>query len=264
MGPGAEALDCDCSHFPWQPQECVEYCGTLLLRAASDADIELLFEDTPNFAAALAAARRDVSPVTFSGVQALMEGTAGAEFAGKVMRAAQAVVGRSWEEIEQGGDLRIVRGGNGGAVVAEAVQIVEVPQTRQDALERAIAAGKVSEGKVVLETVTSESIHFSFDGEGLSSEAMASLAELASWLHSLNSTVWVEIQGHSDNSGPEEYNLERAGARAEAVRRYLAVHEAVPLEWMSVFSYGESIPIADNITREGRAQNRRVTLVVIQ
>ena len=52
--------------------------------------------------------------------------------------------------------------------------------------------------------------------------------------------------------------------RAEAVRRYLSRAHKLPLHRMSVISYGESAPIADNATREGRGQNRRVSLVVLK
>ena len=52
--------------------------------------------------------------------------------------------------------------------------------------------------------------------------------------------------------------------RAEAVRRYLSREQGLPLHRMSIISYGESEPIADNSTAAGRAHNRRVVLVVLQ
>jgi peptidoglycan-associated lipoprotein len=51
-------------------------------------------------------------------------------------------------------------------------------------------------------------------------------------------------------------------ARAEAVRRYLSDH-GIALNRMSTISYGEAKPVAPNDTREGRAQNRRVAIVVL-
>jgi outer membrane protein OmpA-like peptidoglycan-associated protein len=47
------------------------------------------------------------------------------------------------------------------------------------------------------------------------------------------------------------------------VRRYLNLEHGIPLHRMSVISYGEAAPVADNDSKEGRAQNRRVALVVL-
>ena len=63
--------------------------------------------------------------------------------------------------------------------------------------------------------------------------------------------------------GPKEYNEQLGEERAEAVRLYLNREHALPLHRMSVISYGESVPAADNRNRDGRAQNRRVVLVVL-
>ncbi|HVR30200.1 MAG TPA: OmpA family protein, partial [Thermoanaerobaculia bacterium] len=64
-------------------------------------------------------------------------------------------------------------------------------------------------------------------------------------------------------SGPEDYNLMLGEQRAESVRRYLNMEHGIPLHRMSVISYGETAPVVDNDSREARAQNRRVALVVL-
>lgn len=75
--------------------------------------------------------------------------------------------------------------------------------------------------------------------------------------------VVFEIEGHTDSSGGAVLN-ERIGLdRAEAVKRYLHEQHKVPLHKMSVISYGESKPIASNLTRDGRAKNRRVEVNVL-
>lgn len=144
-------------------------------------------------------------------------------------------------------------------------RIGEVSKTAQEALERAEAAGKLAEGKLLYETVlTDDKVRFGFDQAELSDEAQAALDEFARGLKSeYDRDVYVEIQGHTDATGPEQYNLELGLERAEAVRRYLNREHDIPLHRMSVISYGEVEPIADNDTREGRAQNRRVVLVVL-
>ena len=67
-----------------------------------------------------------------------------------------------------------------------------------------------------------------------------------------------------DSSGPDYTNLKIGEQRAEVVRRYLAMQHGFALHRMNAISYGETAPIADNKTRAGRAENRRVTLVVLQ
>ncbi|MEZ5332505.1 MAG: OmpA family protein [Thermoanaerobaculia bacterium] len=144
-------------------------------------------------------------------------------------------------------------------------KIGEISSTAQDALDRAIAAGKLAEGKFLYETVlTDDSVHFPFDKATLSDEAKTALDQFAEQLRTQNANVYVEIQGHTDATGTEDYNLDLGEARAEAVRRYLNLEEGLPLNRMSVISYGETAPIADNGNRDGRAQNRRVALVVLQ
>jgi peptidoglycan-associated lipoprotein len=144
-------------------------------------------------------------------------------------------------------------------------QIGEASKTAQDALRRAQEAGKLAEGKFLYETVlTDEKVKFGFDTADLSPEAQAALDEFAGQLKGENKNVYVEIQGHTDSVGSAEYNEELGLLRAEAVRRYLNQKHGFPLHRINVISYGESAAVADNSSREGRSQNRRVALVVLQ
>jgi outer membrane protein OmpA-like peptidoglycan-associated protein len=143
-------------------------------------------------------------------------------------------------------------------------QIGEISQTAQDALRRAQEAGKLAQGKFLYETVlTDEKVKFGFDTADLSPEGQAAIDEFAARIKQENKNVYVEIQGHTDNIGSEKYNEELGLLRAESVRRYLNQKQSFPLHRINVISYGESSPIADNKTREGRSQNRRVALVVL-
>lgn len=67
----------------------------------------------------------------------------------------------------------------------------------------------------------------------------------------------VEIQAHTDSQGAEQYNLNLSEARAESVRAYL-ISKGVEGTRLSSKGFGESTPIADNATAEGRLKNRRV------
>ncbi len=144
-------------------------------------------------------------------------------------------------------------------------QLDQLSQTSREALERAMAAGKLAEGKFLYETVLSdERVRFGFDSSELSDEARGMLDELAAGLREGNENVYIEIQGHTDSTGSDDYNLELGRKRAEAVQRYLNLRHGLALHRMSVISYGESAPVADNGTRDGRAANRRVVLVVLK
>ena len=151
-----------------------------------------------------------------------------------------------------------------GRIAQNSTATAQASKTAQDAVDRAFAAGKLAEGKFLYETVLSDDkVKFSFDKAELTDEARTAIDELAERLKADNRNVYVEIQGHTDNVGSEEYNLKLGEKRAEVVRRYLA-QKGFALHRISVISYGESEPVADNKTREGRAQNRRVVLVVLQ
>jgi len=71
--------------------------------------------------------------------------------------------------------------------------------------------------------------------------------------------VKVEVAGHTDDRSTDEYNLELSQRRAEAVRAYL-IGKGISADRLTAKGYGESKPIADNDTEEGRFKNRRVEL----
>ena len=153
----------------------------------------------------------------------------------------------------------------GNQIEAQGNQLTELSATTQDALDRAIAAGKLAEGKLLYEKVlNTDKLRFPSDGSTLSPEAMVELDTFSEELVLRNENVFIEIQGHTDATGSEAYNLHLGEQRAEAVRRYLSNQHEIPLHRIGVISYGELAPVIDNSTRENRAMNRRVTLVVLK
>ncbi len=138
-------------------------------------------------------------------------------------------------------------------------------RTAQEALARAESAGKLAAGKFLYEvSLSSQVANFRSDASDLSPEMKKALDDFAAQIKAANRNVFIEIQGHTDSIGTPEANLKLGQARAEAVRRYLAMNSGIALHRMNVISYGESAPVADNRYRPGRAQNRRVTLVVLE
>jgi peptidoglycan-associated lipoprotein len=151
------------------------------------------------------------------------------------------------------------------SIESQQTAIAGASRTAQEALDRANAAGKLAAGKFLYETSFSSQVTtFKPDTAELSDDMKKELDAFIDKLKAENKNVYIEIQGHTDSFGGTNLNLALGHARAEAVRRYLAMQGGIPLHRMNVISYGESAPIASNKTRDGRAQNRRVTLVVLQ
>lgn len=144
-------------------------------------------------------------------------------------------------------------------------KINELSQTAQDALKRAQDAGVLAKGKVVFEQTFSEDrVKFKSGKYDLDKDAQAALDEFAAKVKALTDPYFIEIQGHTDNVGGKRYNEDLGERRAEAVRRYLSKTGGLPLNRMSTISYGDSAPVGSNKTRKGRAENRRVVLVVLE
>jgi peptidoglycan-associated lipoprotein len=143
--------------------------------------------------------------------------------------------------------------------------VAKLSETANDALQRAEKAGKLAKGKFLYEvTLTDNDVQFGFDKADLSDSAKAALDTFATKAKSASGNAYVEVQGHTDNIGSEAYNLKLGYKRAEVVMRYLNMEQGIPLFRMNVTSYGEYKPIGDNSTKQGRAENRRVTLVVLE
>jgi OOP family OmpA-OmpF porin len=106
-----------------------------------------------------------------------------------------------------------------------------------------------------------DGVHFDFDKATLRPEAMAVLNDAAALL-SKHERVVVEVAGHTDSKGSEDYNQGLSERRAAAVQDYLT-SKGVKASRLSARGYGESRPVASNDTNEGRAENRRVELIVL-
>ncbi|OFV82266.1 MAG: hypothetical protein A2Y78_10030 [Acidobacteria bacterium RBG_13_68_16] len=143
-------------------------------------------------------------------------------------------------------------------------QLAKLSDTTKEALDRANEANKLANHSFLFEvTLTDDAVHFGFDRSDLSADAKAALDAFAKRVKDENKNVYIEVQGNTDSVGSEQYNVQLGQARAEAAMRYLAMQHGFPLHRMSATSYGEFKPIADNKTADGRAKNRRVTLVVL-
>lgn len=104
-------------------------------------------------------------------------------------------------------------------------------------------------------------IHFAFDDYSLSNEAQQILMENARWLGA-HPDIKVQIEGHCDERGSEEYNLALGEKRAIAARDYL-IQLGVKKDSMSVISYGKERPLNPAHNEQAWAENRRDEFVII-
>jgi peptidoglycan-associated lipoprotein len=144
-------------------------------------------------------------------------------------------------------------------------KIEQLSQSAQEALKRAQEAGVLAKGQVVFEQSFSEDrVKFKLDSYELDQDAKTALDEFATRVKGIDAQYFVEIQGHTDDTGGERYNEELGQRRADAVRRYLSREHKLPLARMSTISYGDTLPVESNKSRAGRSANRRVVLVVLE
>jgi OmpA-OmpF porin, OOP family len=111
-------------------------------------------------------------------------------------------------------------------------------------------------------TIPLKNIYFAFDKDELLPRSYVELHKLLSILRS-NPTLQIEIVGHTDNLGDDAYNLDLSRRRAQAVVSFLT-KEGIGVKRLTARGEGEAKPVATNDTDEGRAQNRRVELVVLK
>ncbi len=146
-------------------------------------------------------------------------------------------------------------GGAAGAIIGNYMD------KQAEELERDLEGAKIVRvGEGIKITFTS-GLLFDVDKADLRPEAKQELTELARILNKYEDTN-VLIEGHTDSSGPDEYNQRLSERRAASVASHLSMQN-VDSRRFSVIGYGEMQPIASNDTSEGRQLNRRVELAIM-
>ena len=110
-------------------------------------------------------------------------------------------------------------------------------------------------------TVRLNNIFFDLDKTTLGTESFPELDRVVELMNQ-NPTLEIEIAGHTDNSGSDEYNLNLSQGRSDEVRNYI-IQQGIPGSRIVAKGYGESRPEVSNDTEEGRHQNRRVEFTVL-
>ncbi len=112
------------------------------------------------------------------------------------------------------------------------------------------------------ESVIVHNIYFEFDKAYLRRESIATLDDIVNQLKK-NTAIKLEIQGHTDNTGTVEYNKKLSDRRADAVMEYL-IKNGISPERLHSMGFGETKPVADNKTEEGRSKNRRTEFLILE
>ncbi len=166
-------------------------------------------------------------------------------------------------------DKNDVRGVAVGAAVGAAVggSIGYLMDQQQKEFEKALEAERAARTAEVervrddlLKITLSNEVSFDFDSAEIKPAFRPTLQRLADVLIKYERSR-ARIVGHTDSTGPEDYNLELSLRRAEAVRQAL-IEYGVPPERLTAEGRGEAEPRADNATEAGRQLNRRVEIYV--
>ncbi len=165
-----------------------------------------------------------------------------------------AVIGRASGNTALGAIIGAAVGGTAGAVIGNQMdkQAEEIKQTVPDAKVERVGEGIVVE--------FSSSILFGFDKSSVSGEARTNLDKLVIVLNNYPDTN-IEVQGHTDSQGSDEYNRKLSVRRAEAVSNYLT-GRGISNSRISTKGFGESVPKYNNETENGRTENRRVEFLI--
>lgn len=165
-----------------------------------------------------------------------------------------AVVGDQIGETAAGALVGAAVGGAAGAIIGH--QMDQQAKELRNEIEGATVR-RVGEGIVV---TFDTGILFDFDSSALRQEARSNLVTLANHLDEYDRTD-VLIIGHTDSVGSETYNQRLSERRAEAAAAFVA-NNGVTASRVSTQGMGETDPISDNETAEGRQENRRVEVVI--
>lgn len=165
-----------------------------------------------------------------------------------------AVIGRASGNTAMGAIIGAAVGGTAGAIIGNKMdkQAEEIRKTVPDANVERVGEGIVVE--------FSSNVLFGFDQSDLNNESKSSLDKLVKVLDVYEDTD-IEVQGHTDSRGSEEYNKNLSVRRANAVSSYLNT-KGISRNRVNVVGYGESLPKYDNKSAAGRDQNRRVEFLI--
>jgi outer membrane protein OmpA-like peptidoglycan-associated protein len=138
----------------------------------------------------------------------------------------------------------------------------EVNNKAQQANTNVASLDKKFQNRNNFQVSVQKSVLFKFDSADLKSADKSPLDEVAAVLAE-NPDAIVVLEGHTDNTGDATYNIKLGERRVDAVRRYLAVEKSIPVYKIEQISFGKERPLAPNNSKDGREQNRSVSISVL-
>jgi outer membrane protein OmpA-like peptidoglycan-associated protein len=164
------------------------------------------------------------------------------------------VIGDKAGNTAAGAILGAVVGGAAGAYIGNYMD------KQAEEIEKDIEGAKVERIGEGIKITFDSGILFDVNKSDLKPAAKANLEKLAVILNKYSDTQ-VLVEGHTDSTGPTDYNLELSEKRAKSVSRQLAIQNVMETR-LIIMGYGEEQPIASNDTADGRQQNRRVDIAI--
>ena len=165
------------------------------------------------------------------------------------------IIGKQSDNTAVGAILGAVVGGATGGVIGNYMD------KQAEEMEKDLEGAKIERVGEGIKVTFDSGILFDVDKSDLRPDAQAELTKLAAILAKYEDTD-ILLEGHTDSSGPDDYNLTLSERRAASVRAFLVMNGVTGVR-MTTMGYGESQPIADNETVEGKQANRRVEVAIM-
>ena len=161
-----------------------------------------------------------------------------------------------------GGTGRIIGAGIGGIAGAAVGYTMDkqIKQLREQTAGSGVDVTSVDNGQAILVNLP-EGVTFDVGSYSLKPEFRATLDKVADSLKQYPDSL-IDVYGHTDSTGSDAYNQTLSENRARTVANYLSMQGVSPARIRSQ-GYGETMPVADNATDEGRRKNRRVEIKIV-
>jgi outer membrane protein OmpA-like peptidoglycan-associated protein len=267
MLPSTQLVDARLAYQQASSGNAAQYAPGSLLEARHALDrAEIAYRDSsdPDYQAytgyvalrqaQIAAARGDAVAARTAYDQAQAQAANRAELEQELAR-------RNAELAERDAQLKAEQQAHAQTDATLAARAEQAERERNDALATLRNLAAIQETERGLVITLAGSLLFRTDEATLLPVAQQRLDQVAAAVRTLAAGQTLVIEGHTDSVGTSDYNRRLSGARAEAVRAYL-VSRGVPAEQVVAVAKGKDEPVAPNDTAEGRANNRRVEIVI--
>lgn len=165
-----------------------------------------------------------------------------------------ALVGSASDNTALGAIVGATVGGTAGGLIGRKMD------RQAEELEKEIEGAEIARVEEGIKVTFDSGLMFAVNKSELTDDTRANLSNLAANLNEHKDTN-ILIEGHTDASGSDDYNQELSEKRAKVVTDYL-VSQGVDASRVSTMGYGESQPVADNETADGKKKNRRVEVAI--